>query len=148
MRVYVNEPKQLDLTNVEQYELTKLVFKRLYSSTGVFDVYSNNIYSCKDCFNHNTEEIIYDLNDRPVQLLLDYSIYVSEKIESQLPVKYIVQDIIRYEYAFNKKSPCKLVVEKSSGGVQHYFEIPNGGSLEDLFVQTDLDKLLSMCFYS
>jgi hypothetical protein len=111
-------------------------------------VYSNNIYSCKDCFNHNTEEIIYDLNDRPVQLLLDSSIYVSEKIESQLPVKYIVRDISRYEYGFNKKSPCKLVVEKSDHELQYYFEITNGGTLEDLFVQTDLDKLLSMCFYS
>ena len=148
MKVYLVEPNILDLSIIKQYQLTKRSFKRLFSTDGIFDIHSNNVYLYNDCFCHNTDEIEYDLNGKPVQLLLDLTTYTSSPVivTSQLPVNYIVKSVERCEYGFHKKSPCKLVVERDEESITtYYFELE---SMEDLFVQTDLDKLLVMCFYS
>lgn len=147
MRIYIKNIPNIDLKNLQKYLQNEHRYTQLYSDTGIYRVETNTIYLCEDVSCHNTENIQYP--NLSLSLLLDKSVYSpKQKIVSQLPVNYIHFDMTTFEYGVSKKSPLKLMVEKSKCNMipmQIYFV--TNDSLDDYFIKQDFEELL-MCFYS
>lgn len=121
MKIYV---PNIALTNIknnihklEKYRVNKSTFYELNSlDYGIHIIDNNNLYRIEPNFEENVK-LIKKFNGRD-DLLLDMTEEKRIPVFSQMPTKYILTKIIKFEFTQSSKSKLKLIINCINSGQQ------------------------------